>query len=273
MSHIITPPSIRESIAEYFVSGGKFDISALESILLRKPGGMDLSNLDKEHIYSMRNHYYDLVTHYVNENIDRDFDEVKKTTDKFPHILTPNAMIVKSDEELLDHALFAYQVSNFHYILGSYFDMKQSFPNSCCGRSSRNVTLSLMDHGYSNATYAYNDYYDHGYVVLPFVHTKRDMAGVILIDPTSDQSGNGTPRNLTILKFGDKWTYKIGWKYRDDLFPSHLCSIDILRTQDEDSTIDSYYQEGGEFLREAYANPVEVNITKENLFLEKKIAS
>ncbi len=271
MSLSNAPDSSIEYIAEYFVLHDNLDISALESILSTKKGGRILDDVERDVILPMEDYYMDFVPHYVSRTKDRDFDYVKKTLDKFPDINTPNSMLINSDLELFEHALFAYQVSNFHYILAKGHNMKSDFPKLCCSISSVNLSLSLLEHGYSNATYVYNAYADHAYSVLPFVYPKRNLTGVILIDPTNDQADKNNSKNLVLLKFGDEWSYKNNWSMNAELFPERASSIDVRRklTHDFDGT--KYHKDVIKFLKQAYANPVMVNIAKEkNLFLNSK---
>ncbi len=179
---------------------------------------------------------------------------------RYPGVSGPCSMNVDSIEELAGHMAAGYQVSHFHYILGKKYDLKGSFPNWCCGTSSRSVVLSLIEFGYPNATYAYSRRFDHGYVLLPFVLEKEGVTGSIVIDPTYDQLWKRPHgRNAVFIKLGVMWSYRTDWKKGGDLFPDNLCSIDTMRlTPDDISDLDYYHKYGIDFFEEAFANPLPV---------------
>ncbi len=188
--------------------------------------------------------------------------EIKALANKY-NISSPCSMVVKSEDELLEHMSMGYQVAHFNYILGKKHKLKDgSFPKLCCGISSIHVALSLIELGYPNAVYAYSQRHDHGYVVLPFVFENKTFKGVIVVDPTSDQLWNNKKiRNATFIKLGAKWEYKTDWRGGKNLFPDRLYSIDIMKKTPEVFDYDSYPAEacdGEFFFNKAFTNQIRI---------------
>ncbi len=140
-------------------------------------------------------------------------------------VTTPSApqhlQLANLDElnEVLD---LTFRLMYFHYVLGRYSRMKCTFPNSCCGISSRNLTMGLWDHGVSPAVSVYNICYDHAYVIIPFTLESSTETGVILADPTSDQlywNNKSIRRNsLRVLPLIG-WDYRSDWSGGEDMYP------------------------------------------------------
>ncbi len=241
--------------------GYKLDSLALEKEMVYNNGGIDLSNIDTEHLGPDRT-YKKLVPHFSKHGWYLK-EDVLSTANKYPEIKKPCSMSLESLDELASHMATGYQVSHFHYILGRKHNLKGSFPHFCCGLSSRNVMLSLIELGYPNATYAYSDVNDHGYVLLPFVFEKENINGSIVIDPTYDQLWNKpAERNAVFVKLGSVWEYKTDWANKGDLYPTKSCSIATLRKIPKNLTRFRRYHRGGEsFFRKAFSNPVKLEKT------------
>jgi len=235
--------------------GFSLDTLVLEQEMKRNNGGVNLTRVTKDTPIDEK-----LCRRFVPFFECEDQDVIRALTSRYGEIDSPCAMIVNSEEELATHLSTAYQVAHFHYILGKKHNLKGSFPDLCCGRSSRSLMLSLMDFGYPNATYAYSNRYDHGYTLLPFVLGDKKISGSILIDPTHDQLWDKTDiRNAVMLKLGPKWEYRNGWAHGADLFPDRICTIDIIRKIPNNiSDDDLYHRDGEKSLNQAFANPVKV---------------
>ena len=133
------------------------------------------------------------------------------------------SMRVGSEGELMEHVRAVHELSYNHYVFGKEKDIDGSFPNWCCGDSSRNLLLTLMERGYPNASHFYNARRDHAYNGLPFVFGDSEEKGFIILDPTSDQLFNNkkhAPRNNVFVVPGARWKYETDWGKGVDLFPS-----------------------------------------------------
>ncbi len=92
-----------------------------------------------------------------------------------------------SVKDITNHIKTIYELSYSHYAWIKKTNLQGTFPDYCCGSSSRNLFLNLMHKGYSNSTLLSDYKYNHTYVALPFVFGKNKRKGFIIIDPTSDQ--------------------------------------------------------------------------------------
>jgi len=131
------------------------------------------------------------------------------------------SMTISSGKHLLDHVKNIHELSYNHYVFGKEIDMKDGFPDDCCGVSSNNLLLTLMEKGYPNAAYLSSGH-NHAYVGLPFVLGLNQEKGFILVDPTSDQLFNNkthAPRNYVFVA-GTEWEYITDWENGNDLYPS-----------------------------------------------------
>ncbi len=146
------------------------DTVVLEGVMKENNGGVELRDLPSNHSAGdeqlARQHVPHFYRGYPNEE---EVERIKETVNKFSEITGPCSMLVGSPQELVAHMLAGYQVSHFHYILGKKANIKGSFPKYCCGTSSLNVMLSLIELGYPNAALAENREFGHCYVILPFV--------------------------------------------------------------------------------------------------------
>ena len=131
-----------------------------------------------------------------------------------------------------------------------------SFPENCCGVSSRNVWLSLLHFGYRNATYAAAKI-DHGYVMVPFVFGYK--AGSIIADPTSDQLWDTHKvRNHVFVMLGTSWDYKADFGAKANMFPGYVMNIGILKKVfpcDLDNLSEfKFHNNGSRYLEKAFKN-------------------
>ena len=207
----------------------------------------------------MDSEYYRLlVPHFFGGEDSPDEESLSQIVSKYPAITSPCSMYLDSIEELSEHMVLGYQVAHFHYILGKGYNLRGSFPSMCCGLSSRNVMMSLIELGYPNAAYAYSQKCDHGYTILPFVFGKKKSQGTIVIDPTSDQLWlDPHDRNAVFIKMGSSWEYRTDWKDGGNLFPNRICSIDIVREKPDKFIDRSYYHVGGKkYFRKAFSNQI-----------------
>ncbi len=241
----------------------KLDTLLFEKEMKQYNGGLDLTKItSKTNIDSQK--YLKFVPHFYDPNDDLDHIAVQRTLNKHSTVFGPSAMIVDSIEDLSKHMSVAYQVSHFHYILGKKYNLKDSFPESCCGVSARNVTLSLIELGYANAADAFGIKHDHDYVILPFVLPNKDIYGTIIVDPTYDQRWGTCDvkelnlRNVVLLKLGSEWKYTREKEH--DLFPNGVCSIDILRTiGDTSCAFEKCHNNTKRYLEKAFSNPITIN--------------
>ncbi len=183
------------------------------------------------------------------------------------HLKNPGfcSMQIKDKSELMGEIKEIYELSYIHYVWGKENNLRGSFPDYCCGISSRNIFLSLLSLGYPNATHFYNRKYDHAYVGLPFLIEKEALTGFIIVDPTSDQlfrNKNIAPRNYIFVSFGDDWEYKTDWEYRANLFPepkdnSVYSNLNTLRNNPNPSIYESNDIE--EYFKKVFKNPIKLS--------------
>ena len=176
------------------------------------------------------------------------------------------SMRVGSEEELMRHVRTIHELSYNHYVFGKEENLKGQFPNWCCGKSSDNLLLTLIEKGYPNASLFNNSYHDHTYNGLPFLFGDNNEKGFIIVDPTSDQLFNdkkNAPRNSIIVVSGDRWKYETDWAMGADLFPSSndnskFSNLHILR-ENPDSRI---HQSGNieKYFTEVFKNSVDVKV-------------
>lgn len=176
------------------------------------------------------------------------------------------AMKIKDEKELAGHVKAIHELSYNHYVFGKESNMLGAFPNMCCGRSTRNLLLTSMERGYSNASLFCNRDRGHVYVGFPFVFGEEQEKGFIIADPTSDQlfdDKKNAPRNNVFVASGSKWKYETDWEDGADLFPgsdnnSTYANLHTLRSN-PDSRI--YESEGVDnYFSEVFKNPVDVNV-------------
>ncbi len=174
------------------------------------------------------------------------------------------SMDIGTTDELFEHVKKIYEISYCHYAWAKKTNLEDEFPNYCCGSSSRNVFLTLMDKGYPNASLVYNSYYDHSYVALPFLLREIEDKGFILADPTSDQlfkDMKHAPRNNLFVVLGDKWVYETDWKSGHNLYPSpedssSFANLHTLRAYPGNSIT---VEEGiKKYFRNVFDNPVRI---------------
>ncbi len=245
----IAPLSLRD--------GFRLDTRALELEMMTNNGGVDLSRIDSSGILGDQE-YRKYVPHFFTDDDSVTKEKVSSIVNKYPNITAPCSMALESIQELEECLGEGYQVAHFHYILGKKHNLKGKFPQMCCGLSSRNLMLSLIELGYPNATYAYSNCYDHGYTVLPFVLKKESISGTVLIDPTFDQLWKKpSARNAVFIKLGTKWEYITDWANGGNLFPDNVCAIDTLRKSPETiGWFRNYHKSGEKYFQQAFANPI-----------------
>jgi len=255
-----TPFFKLESLPKIKVEDGfSLDTRVLELEMMKYNGGIDLENSDYKSEFA-DDYYRKFVPYLHSMRAPIHSSEIKKLAEQNSNYKDPCAMLLKSEEELLDHMSVAYQIAHSHYILAKRNNLDGSFPRWCCGVSGINSMLNHLSIGHVNASYAYSHLYDHGFMVLPFILAKKDISGTIFVDPTSDQTWfENSPRNSVLLKLGSNWKYKTDWCRGADLFPTRVCSIDILKEVTNDITgLRRYHQCGQEYFEAAFANPVYV---------------
>ena len=133
------------------------------------------------------------------------------------------SMDIDTVDELFEHVSNIHEISYSHYAWAKESNLEGQLPTHCCGSSSRNVFLTLMEKGYPNSSFVYNKRYDHAYVTLPFLLKEAGGKGFVVVDPTSDQLFNdktNAPRNNLFVVLGDKWVYETDWKSGHNLYPS-----------------------------------------------------
>jgi len=134
----------------------------------------------------------------------------------------PVCMRYETTIDLINHLNIIYQLMYFHYFLGKKESLRDSFPNSCCGISSRNLTAALWEAGIVAAVSTYNTSFDHAYVIVPFEISATNHTGVILADPTSDQlhrNSSEKVRNYLSVLPPEGWKYQTDWAMGEDLYP------------------------------------------------------
>jgi len=154
-----------------------------------------------------------------NYSVDQIDKKILKKYESFPDFCS---MKIKNMDELSEHIKNIHELSYNHYVFGKEENLKGQFPNFCCGYSAGNLLLTLMEKGYPNASFFYNDYQDHAYNGLPFLFGDNKEKGFIIIDPTSDQlfeAKKTAPRNNLFIVSGTKWKYETDWNFGADLFP------------------------------------------------------
>jgi hypothetical protein len=256
-----------------------------EEEMSKRNGRLELDSINKHTFVNLEN-YEDIITHYCQHGGDRGFEYLDNILEKFEDIETPSSMAVSDLQDLEKHVLTSYQFSYAHYVIAKKKGLKNfisysKFPINCCGMSSRNIMLSLMENGYHNAAYGYNKKNDHGCVLLPFV--MKDNQGIVVIDPTSDQLWDDSmpreyflkkPKNHTFVVFGeikdkrfthfnDKWEYITDRKGDKDLVPDSIMNLETLR-EHKNQQIDNVkpchsFRVLANYLEKAFSNPVEVN--------------
>ncbi|MBT4376830.1 hypothetical protein HOD29_05650 [archaeon] len=177
-----------------------------------------------------------------------------------------SSMIIKNEANLNRHIENIHELSYNHYVFGKETNMKRTFPDMCCGRSSSNLFLSLMEKGYLNSSFFYNDCQDHAYVGLPFLFGKNKEKGFIIIDPTSDQLFNNkknAPRNNLFIVSGDKWKYETDWKDGENLYPgekdnSKFSNLDTLRNHPGEKIYESYGM--NKYFKQVFENTIKLKI-------------
>jgi len=236
------------------VDGFALNTIALEKEM-QKHTGINLSESNFDNINE------ELLRKYVPFFEDDDSEKIRKLTEKYPSINSPCSMFVNSIEELTVHIEKAYQISYFHYVLGKKYNLRGSFPDFCCTKSSRNLLLSLFEAGYPNAALVDAVGRDHRYDILPFIMTKNAkdvISGTLIIDPTHDQMPFCSEiRNEIIIRLGSKWEYKDS-KGGKNLYPRIVCSLDSIRQSLGKGMDNAYYSE--EYFQKAFANPIKLNI-------------
>ncbi|MCK4650000.1 hypothetical protein KAT36_02090 [Candidatus Pacearchaeota archaeon] len=198
-----------------------------------------------------------------NQSVEQIDDKILKKYKSIPGFCS---MVIKNRGQLMEHVKKIHELSYNHYVFGKENKAMEDFPNFYCGMSTRNIFLSLMEKGYPNASFFYNNKRDHAYAGLPFLFEKNQKKGFIIIDPTSDQLFNdrkNAPRNNLFVAFGTKWEYKTDWKGGADLFPdsndkSIFSNLDTLRSRPHSfiyasKNIDDYFER-------VFRNPVEVSV-------------
>ncbi len=185
----------------------------------------------------------------------RDSNKINKVTDKYDSINSPCSMIVNSIDELSEQMFKVYEISYYHYVLGK--KNYPNFPQLCCGESTKNVVLSLLDAGFPNAAYVISGI-DHAYAVLPFVFEKEKVKGTLIVDPTYDQlEFSNNMRNAVFIKLGENWEYKDPLTNKD-LSPKVVCSIDSIK---KSALYDIRgHHDGKNFFKKAFENPVKIEI-------------
>jgi hypothetical protein len=176
------------------------------------------------------------------------------------------SMDICTIDDLFNHMKKIHEISYCHYAWAKENNLGGSFPKYCCKDSSENVFLNLMEKGYPNSSYIYNERYDHAYVALPFLLREMKNKGFIIIDPTSDQlfRTNG-PRNNLFVSFGNEWIYETDWKYGKDLFPvpysnATYANLDSLRNKSPNEIY--RYNEIGDYFENVFENPVKIKTPK-----------
>lgn len=193
-------------------------------------------------------------------------DEIeRKILKKYESIPDFCSMRVDSGEELMKHVKFVHELAYNHYVFGKEKNIKGQFPNWCCGKSARNLLLTLMEKGYPNAALFFNGYHDHAYNGLSFLFGKNKERGFIIVDPTSDQLFNdkeNAPRNNLFVVSGAKWKYESDWKRGADLFPSlgnnsEFSNLHTLRNNPSSEIHES--RNIKKYFKKVFKNSVEIN--------------
>ncbi len=199
---------------------------------------------------------------FFNSGCENSLDEInEKILKKYSGIPGFCSMDIETIDDLFNHIKRIYEISYCHYALAKFNNDR--FPYFCCGYSSRNVFLNLMDIGYPNAAFLYNKMRDHAYVALPFLLRENNNKGFIIIDPTSDQlfDNKEAPRNNLFVAFGSTWVYKTDWEFGQDLYPkpedrSRFLNLETLRNNFGDIVRES--QLITEYFETVFDNPIKI---------------
>jgi hypothetical protein len=122
----------------------------------------------------------------------------------------PCAMVLSSDKELHEHAMFSYSLAYQMYVFGlnTYTKPKHNeyFPANHCGLSSRTLFFTFLQKDYPNVMLLYG--HMHTYVGLPFI--LNDIQGMIAIDSTFKQlwASSDAQRVHVSIRFGQEWDYE-----------------------------------------------------------------
>ena len=227
-------------------------------IKLDKKYGIELGKLKNDQISGIEEIAKKEVIYVKKE---KDFspiiERIKNEYEKIPGYCS---MLVKDNSELEKHINTIYQIMYLHYTLGKSENMFGIFPRSCCGYSSSNIQLSLMEKGYPNITRF--GCIGHGYIGVPFILEDTKEEGFIIGDPTSDQlwerKGVMPPRNNIFLTKGCKWEYKTDWEDKINLFPMAFTNLEILRKYAYNRNSESNYIK--KYFKKVFENPIKLKI-------------
>jgi len=202
------------------------------------------------------------------EGLEQDLAKIdNRILKKFSGVPGFNSMVVSDQKKLQEHLKIIYEISYLHYAWAKETNMQGNFPLWCCGESTDNVMLNLMNVGYPNATIFHNKRKNHAYIGLPFILGDEREQGFIIIDPTSDQLFHDkkiAPRNNIFIANGSKWTYSAdGWERGRNLYPSttdnsRFANLHTLRTNP--SSLISEQTGMWRYFNFVFKNPVKVNI-------------
>ena len=119
--------------------------------------GIELKNLKTETKYLDNVVWEDYV--FFSEGFNHSLDTInERILDKYKSISGHCSIIIDDSDDLMNHIENIYRVCYFHSVWAKEMKLCDgSFPNNCCGISSRNIFLSLMDLGYPNVSYLYNN--------------------------------------------------------------------------------------------------------------------
>lgn len=229
---------------------------------LDKKYGFVLQNLKNGECANFKKDFKKNV--YFNEGCNHPFYKISNSIlEKYESLPGFCSMDIGTIDELFMHIIKIHEISYCHYAWAKENNLAGSFPNYCCKESSRNVFLNLMDKGYPNASFIYNERYSHAYIALPFLLRELKNKGFLIIDPTSDQLFNNkmAPKNNLFVSFGNKWIYETDWKFGKDLFPvpysnSTYANLDSLRDKCDDKIY--RYNEIQEYFKEVFNNPIKI---------------
>jgi hypothetical protein len=247
-----------------------------EEEIAKRNSGIDLSSTKSLGTLKGDNleHYENLVPNIIfYSSSSRKTGSLESLAQKYEAIEGPCSMLLNNVEELEEHILKIYQVSYAHYILGKKEIPHSSFPKGYCGVSSKNIMLSLMEHGYPNAACANKtmeskkkQIHSHSYTILPFIIKNNNLAGTIIIDPTSDQlwkTIKEKPRNYLFVALGTKWKYKTEFCSGLNLFPTGIINLDSIKNlmyNIEFAFIfnKNHYKNTKQYLLSSFSNPIDI---------------
>jgi len=249
------------------------DTERFEREMGKRNGGLDLRKM-KAGSLSGRDlaHYQQILPHhYLKPN-----PRIRVLIELAKRYPGPISKRVADAKELERDILTMYQVAYAHYAISKHVDLTNGgfeFPDGCCGKSARALTVSLMMHGFLNATAVdFICHFDHTYVMAPFVMEEPAMQGVILVDPTSDIIGQYKGkwrRNLVTIKEGMEWDYVTRYLETINFYPHFVLNLGCLSKEGimgNDGCLtdkETLYFEGCKrYLEQAYANPVELEMLK-----------